>query len=120
MKKLSDYKGNDAIDLWADLLIPMSSIMGDEKVANVVRSGMPKMMIAQTILKNHADDAVEILTRIAGEPVDGLNVIMQLISLLADIGQNDDIKSFFGYAEQVNKDSESGGSVTESTEAGEN
>lgn len=120
MKKLSDYKGNDAIDLWADLLIPFTNIMGDEKVANAIRSKMSTMMIAQAILRNHKEDAIEILTRISGEPVDGLNVVIQLISLLADIGQNDDIKSFFGYAEQVNKDSESGGSVTESTEAGEN
>lgn len=119
MRKLSDYKGNDAIDLWADLLIPITSIMSDDKIANVVRSGMPKMTIAQTILKNHKEDAIEILTRISGEPVDGLNVIVQLISVLTEIGQNEAIKPFFGFAEQVSKDKKSSGSVTESTEAEE-
>lgn len=119
MRKLSDYKGNEAIELWADLLVPLTSIMGDTKVANAVHSGLPKTMIAQTILKNHSDDAVEILTRIAGEPVNGLNVIIQLIALLSDIGQSEEIKSFFGYAEQANMASESSGSPMENIEAEE-
>lgn len=116
MKKLSDYKGDEAIELWADLLEPLTVILGDKEVQKVVSSGMPKMLIAKTILKNHNKEAVEILLRVDPTPIDGLNIILRLISLLSDIGSNDEIKSFFGYAEQVKEENESSGSVTENTE----
>lgn len=119
MKKLSDYKGDEAIELWADLLEPLTIILSDDKVQNVIKSGKPKLIIAKEILKSHKTEATEILLRIDPEPINGLNIILRLIAVLADIGQNDEIKSFFGFAEQEQTENESFGSVTESTEAEE-
>lgn len=119
MKKLSDYKGDEAIDLWADLLEPLTRILGDDEIRKVIQSGESKMSIAKTVLKLHKDDAVEIMLRVDPEPIDGLNIILRLVALLADIGQNDEIKSFFGFAEQAQTEPESSGSVTESIEAEE-
>lgn len=120
MKRLSDYQGDQAIELWADLLDPISEILTDTEVANVVRSGQAPIVIAKTILKSHKKEACEILLRIDPEPIDGLNVIMRLVNILAEIGQRSELKSFFGYAGQERAENESSGSVTESTEAGEN
>lgn len=117
MKKLSDYQGEDAIDLWADLLEPMTTILGDDKVQEVVRSGAPKMLIAKEILKTHKKEAVEIMLRVDPEPIDGLNIVLRLVSLLADVGQNEEIKGFFGYAEQEKTDNESSGFAMVNTEA---
>lgn len=116
MKKLSDYQGDEAIELWADLLGPLTAILSDDKVQKIVKSGKPKMLIAKEILKSHKKEATEILLRIDPEPLDGLNIILRLVALLADIGDNEEIKSFFGYAEQGQTENESFGSVTESTE----
>lgn len=116
MKNLSDYQGDEAIELWADLLEPLTKILGDNKVQKDIRSGAPKMLIAKTILKKHKNEAVDIMLRVDPTPIDGLNIVVRLISLLADIGKNDEIKSFFGYADQVKTESESSGCVTESTE----
>ena len=120
MKKLSDYKGDEAIELWADLLDPLTKILGDKKVKDVIQSGKSKMEIAKEILKSHKEEAVEIMLRIDPEPIDGLNIILRLVAILSDIGKNDEIKSFFGYAEAVKTESESFGSATENTEAKEN
>lgn len=120
MKKLSDYKGDEAIELWADLLDPLSEVINDENFQRVVRSGKSKMIIAKEILKNHSKEAMQIMQRIDPEPVDGLNLILRLIALLADLGSNEEIKGFFGYAEQVKTESESSGSVMENTEGAEN
>lgn len=120
MKKLSDYKGDEAIELWADLLDPLTTILGDKAVQNVIRSGQSKMAIAKSILNAHKSEAVEILLRVDPTPIDGLNIILRLVALLADIGQNDEIKSFFGFAEQATTESESSGSVTENIEGAEN
>lgn len=120
MKKLSDYKGDEAIELWADLLEPLTIILGDTKLQEMIKSGKPKMMIAKEILKAHQKEAAEILLRIDPEPINGLNIILRLIAVLSDIGENEEIKGFFGYAEQASDSSESSGSVTENTEAEEN
>lgn len=120
MKKLSDYKGDEAIELWADLLEPMGNILTDNGVRNAIQSGKSKMMIAKEILKARKDDAVEILLRIDPEPIDGLNIILRLVALLADIGQNEEIKGFFGFAEQVKTENESIGSPTENIKVVEN
>jgi len=119
MKKLSDYQGDEAIELWADLLEPLTIILGDSEVQKVIQSGKPKIAIAKEILKAHKKEATEMMLRIDPEPIDGLNIILRLVGILADIGQNEEIKSFFGYAEQAGMEAESSGSVTENTEAEE-
>lgn len=119
MKKLSDYKGDEAIELWADLLEPLTKILGDKKIQNVIQSGKPKLLIAKEILKAHKKEATEILLRVDPEPIDGLNIIVRLVAVLADIGENEEIKTFFGFAEQEQTDTESGGSVTENIEVAE-
>lgn len=119
MKRLSDYQGEEAIELWADLLDPLTEILSNEKVRKVVQSGQPKLLIAKEILKSCRNEAIEILERIDPEPVDGLNIIVKLVGLLTEIGQNDEIKSFFGYAVQGKTDEGSSELPTESTEAAE-
>ena len=119
MKRLSDYQGEEAIDLWADLLDPISVILTDTEVANLSKLGCPPIIIAKQILKSHKKEATEVLLRIDPEPLDGLNIIMRLVGILAEIGEHSDLKSFFGYAVQE-KVSESSGSATENTEASEN
>lgn len=101
MKKLSDYKNEEAIELWADLIDPITSIINDAEFVKVVKSGASRLEIAKAILKTHSTEAKDILERIDDTPIDGMNIVIRLVALLADIGQNDDVKSFFGYAEQV-------------------
>ena len=119
MKKLSDYKGDEAIELWADLLEPLTVILSDDNVREAIQSGKPRAVIAKEILKSHSKDATEILLRIDPEPIDGLNIVLRLVALLADVGQNDEIKTFFGFAEQAKTELEPSGSVTENTEVKE-
>ena len=101
MKKLSDYKDEEAIELWADLLEPISAIVTNEDFAKTVKSGKSKVEIAKAILKTNASEAKEIMLRIDDTPLDGLNLVIRLVELITEIGQNEDIKSFFGYAEQA-------------------
>ena len=117
MKKLSDYKGEEAIELWGDLLEPLTKIIGDEEIRNTVQSKKPKILIAKTILAKHKKEATEILLRIDPTPIDGLNIVLRLVSIISEIGENEEITTFFEFAEQAKK--ESSGSVTENTEGEE-
>lgn len=116
MKNLSDYKNEEAIELWADLLEPLTEILTDESFKKMVRRGESKMKMASFILKNYNKEATEILLRIDNTPLDGLNFMLRLLSVLSDIGRSDEIKSFFGYAEQVNEEEKSSGQPTVITE----
>lgn len=120
MRRLSDYKGDDAIELWADLIEPVTSIIADKEIKTVVQSGESKMKIASTVLKKHKAEAEKILLRIDPEPLDGLNIVLRLCTLLMEMGENEEIKSFFGYAEQAKTDSAPIGSQSENTEVEEN
>ena len=117
MKKLSDYKGEDAILLWADLLEPLTDILTDDGVREVITKGQSKLEIAKVILKNQPKAAADLLLAIDSTPLDGLNIVLRLAAVITDIGQNEEIKSFFGYAEQAETEKESGGLPTESTGA---
>lgn len=117
MKRLADYKGEEAIELWADLLEPLTEILTDEEVKKVVQGGGAVATIVKTILKDHSKAAETILLRIDPEPIDALNIVLRLVALVKEIGQRDEIKSFFGFAAQGKTDNESSGLHTENTEA---
>lgn len=117
MKKLSDYKGEDAIEIWADLLTPLGAIINDEKIAKAVTSGENRILIAKQILESHKKEATEILLRIDNTELNGLNILIRLANILQELGESEELKSFFGYAEQVTMGNEYSGSATENTEA---
>lgn len=112
MKKLSDYKDEEAIELWGDLLEPLTNIISDNEVKELLKTS--KLKCAQVVLKKHKSDAITMLKRIDDSEIDGLNLVLRLTELLAEIGSNEDIKGFFGFAELTDK--EFTGSVTENTE----
>ena len=119
MKRLDDYKGDEAIELWADLLDPISNILADPEVRKVIQSGKSAIKIAQTILKKHKIDATDILLRIDDSPITGMNVILRVVNLLEEFSENEEIKSFFGFAELTKQTNELPISAMENTEAGE-
>lgn len=120
MKKFSDYKGDEAIELWADLIEPITKIVADKDIATIYNSGKPKVIIAKEILKKHKEEATEILLRIDPTPLTGLNVVIRLIDILVEIESADELKGFFGSAGQAKTVNESSGSVMVNTEVEEN
>ena len=100
MKKLSDYEGDEAIELWADLIEPLTKLLTDEEVQKIYKSGMPKLMIAKEILKAHPAEVTNILQRIDPEPINGLNISTRFVGIITDISNMPEMQSFFGVAAQ--------------------
>ena len=119
MKKLSDYQGEEAIELWADLLEPMSRILADPEIKEVYQSGKPKIIVAREILLKHSADAVEIISRIDPTPFNALTIVTRIWSIITEFEELDEIRAFFDTGEQAKTDNESSGSATESTEGEE-
>lgn len=118
MKKLSDYKQEEAIDLWMDLLDPIGNILQNEKVKWEYKKGGNRIKVAQRIIKECREDAVKIMLRIDPTPIDGLNIIIRLVDLIMEFEQSEDLKDFFGSA-GMRTDGESSGNATENTEDAE-
>lgn len=121
MKKLADYQGEKAIELWANLIEPMFAIIGDSEVTDLWRKkNTPIYKIASTILKTHKKEASEILLAIDDTPINGINVFPRTIGILLEFFNNSEARLFFGFAEQEKTQKEFSGSAMENTEDGEN
>ena len=113
MKKLSDYKGADAVELWADLIDPIINIVGDPEIQPLIRSQQPPLKIAQAVIKKYAEPACEILLRIDPTPIDGLNVITRLVDVMTEVMENPTVRSFFPSVAGGKKEETPSGSATE-------
>lgn len=116
MKKLSDYKGEEAIELWADLLDPFIEIVGDPKISGMLRARKAPIVIAKEILKTYKEQAIQILLRIDDTPINGLNILFRLAGLITDIGNDPTIKSFFASSAEEKKGETPSGSAMENIE----
>jgi hypothetical protein len=112
MKRLSDFKDEEAIDLWADLLDPIVAITSDPKIAEIKRSGAPVIKIAKEILLLHKAEAVEILLRIDPTPITGLNLVARVVDILLELESSPELQGFLGLSEPETKNEGSSGSVT--------
>lgn len=113
MKRLSDFKGEDAINLWAELLDSATAIFTDPEVKETMSKS--KLEMAKTMLALHKKEVCEMLLAIDDTPVDGLNVLIRLVTILNEIGEDPELQDFFGL--QGRKETqESSGSAMETTE----
>lgn len=87
--KLSDYKGEAALDLLADLMEPMVEIIGDDTFKDMVRGGEDRLKIAKHLLKKHKKPILTVMALIEGENPDNyepnvLSIPLKLIELIND------------------------------------
>lgn len=118
--KLSEYKGEQALDMLADLIEPAAAIMADPEIARIGKSGQPRIKIIKPAIKNHKPEVIEILAILDGaDPKDYAEKVnlFTLPAKLLEILNDPDLMSLFTL--QGQKTETSSGSATESTEANE-
>lgn len=93
--KLSEVKGEAALDLLADIIEPASEIMSDPKVKDVV-SAKNKGEIIKLLIKSHKKSIIEILAAIDGVPVDKYDVnVLTLPVKILEILNDQELMNFF-------------------------
>ena len=111
--RLSDFAGDEALELMADIIDPATRIINDPKTKEL-RSNRIKLV--QHILKNHKKETLkiyELLYKKKGKtatPVDLLNMVMDVLG-------DPDLQSLF-ISQARNLEETSSGSATENTEDG--
>lgn len=116
--KLSEYKNEDALELLADIIDPVTKVMQDPGMAKIARTGK-KIQIVKYLLKNHAKSIIEVFARVENVPVEEYNGnIISMTKELLEILNDEEMVDFFTSQEQT-KDATSSGPAMEITEAKE-
>ena len=77
--KLSEIKGEKAIEVFADLLVPVGSILADEEIRKLINDNASKLEIIRQMLKRHTKEVVEMFAILDGVPVDKYEVSLATI-----------------------------------------
>jgi len=116
--KLSEIKGERALEVIADLMDPVTEIISDAAFKDAVKNGTKGDAI-KYLLKNHQRNVITILALIQGEdPATYEPSLVSLPLLLMDLLNDPDVSSLFGLQSQSTHVASSG-SATENTEAKE-
>lgn len=115
--KLTDYKNEDALDLLADILDPISEILTDPEIIKMVKAEKTdKIKAVQYLLKQHQKPIIKIMARLDSVPVEQYEVnILSIPKKLLEIMNDKELIDFFRSQGQMMA-SGSFGSVTENTE----
>lgn len=118
--KLSEYKNEDALDLLADILDPLSEILMDEGVRNLTKNKeTTKMQAVKYLLKEHKKPIIQIMAIMDGVPVDKYEVnFLSLPKKLLEILNDQELIDFFHSQGQM-MEKDNSGSAMANTEAAE-
>lgn len=59
--KLSEIKGEKAIEAFADLLEPLSEILADDEVREGIENDLPKLLVIQKAMKKHSKAIIKVM-----------------------------------------------------------
>lgn len=122
--KLSDYKGEEALDVLADIIEPLTTILADDEVQKLAKAKAPVLKFVKPTLKNHKTEIIEILARIENVPVDEYKETMSVFTLpmqILDLLNEPEVQKLF-QSQAQSKVTQLANStpVMENTEAKEN
>lgn len=116
MKKLSEYKNEEALELLADLMEPVSLIFADAEVVKSF-STKNKLLVAKDIIKRHTHETFQILAILDGVPIEDYECSLFTLPLkLLDILNDAELQSFFKSQGLEMTHEESSGSAMENIE----
>lgn len=111
--KLSEIKGEHALDIMADLMEPVTEIMSDKEFVKKCNGGEPKLLLVSYVLKNHKKACITIMALLDGEdPKKFEPNLFTLPKKLIEIFSDEEVMMLFQSQEQM-KEGASFGPVTE-------
>lgn len=121
--RLSEITGVDAIDVIAEILEPVATILADEEIRKTIEARKPYLIIAKVILKRQKEAILEVLAILnQTDPREFkpslIELPIMLVQLIQDIMENEELVSLFHLQEQM-KASVSSIPVMETTEGTE-
>lgn len=119
--KLSEIKGEAALDVVANIMEPFAEIFSDEAVKEAYETGTVAT-VAKTAIKNHKQAVIEVLAGLNMEEPDEYKAKMNIFTLpiaFLEVLNDEGLRSLFPSQGQETENA-SFGSATENTEVEEN
>lgn len=115
MKKVSEYRDGDALDLLADVIEPVTNILGDSEVVDAFNK--TRLRGVSIAIKKHKSDVIKILARLDDVPVEDYHCnFFTLPGRVLEILSDDELLSFFSGQGQIANIENASGPVMESIE----
>lgn len=114
--RLSDFKGEEAIEVLADMIEPVAEILGDEEIRNSIDGN--KVKLVSLILKRHSKDVIQLLAAMERESVEEYEKKINLFTLpmkLMEIVNDPDVVLLFQSQGQT-RDAKFSGSASETVQ----
>ena len=119
MRKLSEYKDEEALDLLADIMEPAAEILADSEMKDAWETGN-RLRVAKVAIKRHKTQVMEILAAMDGVPVSEYHCnIFTLTMRVIEIMNDEELLSVFTSQAQELMQSTASGPVTGNTGAEE-
>lgn len=84
--KLSDYKGEAALDKLAEIIEPLTTMLADPELQEIAKQkNVATIKYAKPMLKNHKAEIIEILAALDDEPVETYRDKITLFTLPAKL-----------------------------------
>ena len=110
--KLSDIKGEKALDVIADLIDPITNLVQDKKFKAIVDKGNQKEVV-KFILREHPKDILTVLALVnEKDPATFQPTLIELPKMVLDLMSDPDVMSLFKSQSQTEQSAYSG-SATE-------
>jgi hypothetical protein len=94
--KLSEIKGDDAIDIVAEMIDPVTEILADEEIVSAYQAGKPDLLVIKMVLKNHKKAIKTILALLNGENPETYEPnILVLPFMIKDLLSDEEFMSLF-------------------------
>ena len=96
MRKLSEIKGEEAIDVLAEIIVPITAIVNDDEVQAGFKENVAKCV--SIALKKHKSEVIEIFASINGKSVEETLEEIDILSLpsyIIDVLNEPAIQSLF-------------------------
>ena len=100
MKKLSEYRGTEAIDLLCELLDPFAEIAGDGEIRQMILDKKPAPVWIVAALRAHKRAFIKVAAILSGMPEDEVN-LLTLPRLAIQILTDDEFLELFRSVAQM-------------------
>ena len=118
--RLSDYKGEKAVEKFADILEPVCAILSDPEVSKMIKANMPTLKVVQAAMKIRAKDMVKIMAILDdADPETYEPTLMEIPARVLEMLNDGMLVNLFTSQSQK-EDSGNSGSAMASTEVAKN
>lgn len=123
MRRLQDIKGEEALDVLAEIIDPVITIIQDAEIVSAIRElGANNINTIKLIIKGRKKEILTIMAAIDGKPYEEFIESFNLVTLplmLVETFNDPEVQVLFQSQTQTDSETEFG-SATESTEGEEN